>query len=241
MNKKRRGRCVIFHHQEFNEGNGDYREGSQYDVEKIYKAFEKELRFEITVYENLKFFDLCEKIKELSKEEDHSDADCICIFILSHGGFNGTIHARDVSYPFSVIWKPFLECRTLVGKPKLFFVQACRGRTTDQGNMGRHATDSTDAMYTIPTHADFLFGYSTVDDHYAFRDLKAGTWYIDSLCRVIRTHWREYDLTKMLTETSRTVALYYTSSSNNPALDKKKQIPTFTSTLTRQLYFTPKD
>lgn len=28
---------------------------------------------------------------------------------------------------------------------------------------GRSATDLADASYTIPTHADFLYGYSTVE------------------------------------------------------------------------------
>lgn len=61
-------------------------------------------------------------------EEDHSDADCIAVIVLTHGEENGLLVPRDSSifYSVDILWKPFTadKCPTLAGKPKLFFIQA---------------------------------------------------------------------------------------------------------------------
>lgn len=43
---------------------------------------------------------------------------------MSHGDA-GMIHARDHSYKPETLWSPFTgdKCRTLAGKPKVFFIQ----------------------------------------------------------------------------------------------------------------------
>lgn len=53
---------------------------------------------------------------------DHTDNDCIIVVVLTHGA-EGKLEAYDYSYKENEIWKPFLSCRSLIGKPKLFFVQ----------------------------------------------------------------------------------------------------------------------
>lgn len=44
---------------------------------------------------------------------------------MSHGNENGKIFAADGEYDVQELWKKFIgnECATLIGKPKLFFVQ----------------------------------------------------------------------------------------------------------------------
>lgn len=55
---------------------------------------------------------------------DHSDADCLVVVVMTHGD-NGTLHARDHQYPPDMLWKSFtgINCPSLAGKPKLFFIQ----------------------------------------------------------------------------------------------------------------------
>ena len=101
---------------------------------------------------------------------DHSDCDCFACVILSHGeegviyGTNGTVKMEDLVAPFR-------QCRTLVGKPKLFFIQACRGTRLDSGvefTDGAGDDEETDGLgaksrtYRIPMEADFLMAYSVV-------------------------------------------------------------------------------
>lgn len=56
---------------------------------------------------------------------DHQNSDCIVVIVLSHGE-TGRLEARDGNYAVDEIWEPFLNSRTLIGKPKLFFIQVSR-------------------------------------------------------------------------------------------------------------------
>ncbi|KAK1119766.1 hypothetical protein K0M31_013182 [Melipona bicolor] len=239
MNLQKRGKCVIFNHKIFD--NQKNREGTEYDQKAIEYTFNN-LDFEVTTHPDLNYEDVMEEIGNLSKE-NYEDCDCICIFILTHGTSGDYVYARDYRYRLSDIWEKFTadNCRTLAGKPKLFFIQACKGYSTMHGfhAQGRSATDLADASYTIPTHADFLYGYSTVEGYYSFR-AKEGSCYIQTLCEVINKHWRTTDLLKMLTMTSRKVGFGFTATHANVRISGTKQMPTFSSTLTRDLYFIPK-
>lgn len=101
---------------------------------------------------------------------DYTDSDCIMFFILTHGNKRREISARDVYYAVEKLWERFTSdnCVSLAGKPKMFFVNACRGRKKDTGIRlfrGRTETDSPQIMqsYKIPNHADFLIAYSTIE------------------------------------------------------------------------------
>lgn len=86
--------------------------------------------------------------------------------VLSHGD-EGKIYAKDADYPPDTLWNPFSgdRCPTLAGKPKIFFIQACRGSKVDPGAKRTFlARDSSAAAtYTIPAMADMLVMYSTYD------------------------------------------------------------------------------
>lgn len=246
MNHKERGKCVILNHDSFDE-NVPKRDGSDADVEAIKRTFEM-LDFTVVAHQNLNFIEISTEIENLSKE-DHSERDCICVFILSHGSRNGLIHAKDQLYPLDTISSLFTaeNCFTLAGKPKLFFIQACRGSGLDGGIGVRSTsfseTDSAVATvnYKIPTHADFLFGYSTVEGFKSWRDPINGSWYIQVLCKTLETHWEQFDLMKILTITAREIATEYESYHDNVHERGQKQIPTLISMLTREIIFSKKN
>ncbi|XP_050588527.1 caspase-1-like [Bombus affinis] len=237
MNNRRRGKCVIFNHETFNEM--EKRDGTVNDRKAIEHTFTN-LGFEVVPCENFDYISVMDEAVKLS-EDNYEDYDCICIFILSHGTSGDYVYATDYQYRLSDIWERFTadNCPSLTGKPKLFFIQACKGQNAMQGIRAKSTTDSVQNNYTIPTHADFLYGYSSVEGHYSFRGLE-GSYYIQTLCEVINEHWRNMDLLKMLTITSRKVAFEFKVAHNNPILNETKQMPTFSSTLTRDLYFFPK-
>lgn len=85
-----------------------------------------------------------------------------------------------------------------------------------------------------------LKSFTSFAGHYSFRGLK-GSCYIQTLCEVINKHWRNMDLLKMLTIISRKVAFEFEVAHNSSFLNETKQMPTFSSTLTRDLYFLPKN
>ena len=60
-------------------------------------------------------------------QQDHSDADCFVCIILSHGR-QGYVYGTDGLVMIESLTKHFKGdvCESLAGKPKLFFLQACK-------------------------------------------------------------------------------------------------------------------
>jgi hypothetical protein len=61
--------------------------------------------------------------------EDHTLYDCFVCCILSHGGTDEVSGVNNKSVSIKKITSYFRgdKCQTLVGKPKLFFIQTCQG------------------------------------------------------------------------------------------------------------------
>jgi Caspase domain. len=77
--------------------------------------------------------------------------------------------------------------------------------------------------------------------YYSWRNPDAGTWFIQCLCKELQEHASTKDFLKILTRTSRRVAIDYESYNDvNPWHHQQKQVPSFNSMLIRDLYFRPK-
>ncbi|CAK9831339.1 unnamed protein product [Anthophora retusa] len=173
--------------------------------------------------------------------EDHKDRDCLVVAAMSHGE-SGFLFSTDSMYSVDVLWTPFTadRCPTLAGKPKLFFIQACRGTSTDSG-IQMHETDAT-PTYTLPSFADILIAYSTYDGYYSWRNPEHGSWFIDALCQELNEHGKTHDLLRIMTSVIRRVAIEYQSYvPHSEKFHQKKQIPSIVSMLTRLVYFSKKE
>jgi caspase-like apoptosis-related cysteine protease len=60
----------------------------------------------------------------IAAAKDHSSADCLLVAVMTHGD-PGILHCRDTVYRTQELWLHFTgdKCRSLIGKPKLFFIQ----------------------------------------------------------------------------------------------------------------------
>lgn len=248
MMHPRRGKAVIFNHDIFNIDGINPRAGSDVDVKNLVQTFEI-LGFQSVVHNNLTFAQIKTEIGSLSAE-DFSDADCLCITVLTHGMGSNYLLAKDHPYSIDQLWTPFTadRCLTLAGKPKLFFIQACRGERLDSGvtlvsHRSRSETDSSStSSYKIPTHADFLMAYSSVEGFFSWRNPEDGTWFIQCLCDELRKNAGKTDLLKMLTNVSRKVALDYQSFNDAiPWQHEQKQVPSIVSMLIRDVHLRPKN
>ncbi|KAK7501456.1 hypothetical protein BaRGS_00007260 [Batillaria attramentaria] len=167
----RRGRAIIINNKNFRYCGE--RRGSEKDAEALQSVF-KMLGFDVNDVKSNKYTDLTAKaMKEVlqkeAKEYNHADSDCLAVAILSHGDeerlkkvtSKDTIVRRDVI--FGVDWEPVSteyimhifkdeNCPGLIGKPRLFFLQACRGEDFDDGVNIRvvHKKDKTDGDSTQP-------------------------------------------------------------------------------------------
>nr|XP_033325091.1 caspase-1-like isoform X2 [Megalopta genalis] len=236
MNHKRRGVVLIFNHINFKRMAS--RKGSVKDSKDLTETFNR-LGFEIREYVDTTVPTIVSILKSTAAE-DHTDADCLIVVTMSHGE-SGFVYAADTMYPVDMLWAQFTgdRCATLVGKPKLFFIQACRGARLDNGVEMKvvHETDSAD-VYRIPTHADIMVAYSTFDGFYSWRNPDSGSWFIQALCEELNQNGRTRDLLTIMTFVNRRVAIQYQSFvPQDEHFHQRKQIPSIVSMLTRLVYF----
>ncbi|ETN62297.1 caspase short class [Anopheles darlingi] len=236
MNHKRRGMALIFSHYNFAVPHIHFppREGNRVDCDQLSEMLEK-FGFDVHIYHDYKLAeikDVTSKVAQL----DHSDNDCLLVAVLTHGEKGDYLFAYDCVYEFSTIWSQFTadHCRTLAGRPKIFLIQACRG---DELQSGVKIQRDGIARYSIPTHADFLFAYATIQGYMAFRNTTHGSWFINELCKEMRENGHKYDFLTLLTFVSQKVAFEHESVSNDPRFNMRKQMPCIVSMLTRVLLF----
>ncbi|KAK2852351.1 hypothetical protein Q7C36_007552 [Tachysurus vachellii] len=238
MNHERRGLALIFNHEHFQ--FGQERRGTKIDRDILKQRFQA-LGFEVNIHDNKNKTEVLEEILKAA-EMDHADADCfVCVF-LTHGK-EGQISASDDMINIKEITDPFRgdQCKSLVGKPKIFIFQACAGEKYEDavtGMVGGFSDDTEEDLpyiYTIPAGADFLMCYSVAEGFYSFRDIKSGTFYIQDLCEMLEQHGSTLEFTELLT----LVNLKVSRRDAKMGLGKmpKKQMPCFTSMLTKKLYF----
>jgi caspase 7 len=184
---------------------------------------------------------------------------------MTHGKKEGKIFGADREFKVEGLWKKFIgdNCPSLVGKPKLFFIQACRGNLCDPGvlcfekkvshsesiknfmqssSVTEQANEmlKSDTSFVIPTLTDVLVMYSTAEGYFSFRNPADGSWFIQALCEELRESDHD-DLMTILTGVNRRVAFAKQSKvPHDDELDAMKQMPSIVSMLTKNMYFEKK-
>ncbi|KAL6110786.1 casp6 [Pungitius sinensis] len=250
MDNKKRGLALIFNQEHFfwhlrlsvrNGTNAD-----RYNLERRLKN----LNFEVRAYDNLKQVEVLDKINEAACE-NHSDSDCFLLVFLSHGendhvySYDGKISVQDITSLFKGD-----KCKSLVGKPKIFILQACRGDKHDDPVTACDAVDNklktnevvvdASVLHTLPAGADFIMCYSVAEGYYSHRETVNGSWYIQDLCDLLQRYGESHEFTEVLTLVNRKVSMRSVGNSNDRSAIGKKQVPCFASMLTKKLYFRPK-
>ncbi|CAM2112843.1 unnamed protein product [Caretta caretta] len=250
MNHRRRGVALIFNHEQFFwHLTLPDRRGTLADRDNLKRSL-TELGFEVRCFDDLKAEEVMRNIYEVSMD-NHSDADCfVCVF-LSHGEDNH-VYAYDAKIKVQTVTNMFRgdNCPSLVGKPKIFIIQACRGDKHDDPVIVPDAVDSivdqskvnetevdAAAIYTLPAGADFLMCYSVAEGYYSHRETLNGTWYIQDLCEMIRKYGSSLEFTELLTLVNRKVSHRKVDICRDINAIGKKQIPCFASMLTKKLHF----
>ena len=169
---------------------------------------------------------------------------------MSHGSKKGILGRCGESYDVNEIVDFFKgdRCPALITKPKLFFIQACRGNQTDQGQLppqsetgdcvdGKRLTNKIkNPIRRIPTDSDILVAYSTTEGRPAYRYVdwssgrpKGGSCFITCMMKVFHKYGDKEDVMTMMVRVNRALSRYD---------NKSKQIPCQVSMLTQKIYFT---
>ena len=225
------GIALIINNELFTTEKMRFRKGTAIDERNLTHIF-RYLGYKVEVHRDLKSQEMIEIMFEMG-ERNHQMYDSFVCCILSHGT-EGHVYGTDgekVSLRFLTRIVDANHCHTLYGKPKLFFLQACRGKmkeravSTDSGENlplqtpqlsessivltstpGDHRNISTDSDNEIPASADFFFGYATPLGYVAWRDDDYGSWYISELCRSLCEMYRYASLNDIMAKVHERVA-----------------------------------
>ncbi|KAM5336890.1 caspase-6 isoform 2-T2 [Glossophaga mutica] len=253
MDHKRRGLALIFNHERFFwHLTLPERRGTNADRDNLMRRL-SDLGFEVKCFNDLKAEELLLTIHGASTSS-HLDADCFLCVFLSHGEGNH-IYAYDAKIEIQTLTGLFKgdKCQSLVGKPKIFIIQACRGSQHDVPviplDVVDHCTNKPEAnvtevdaasVYTLPAGADFLMCYSVAEGYYSHRETVNGSWYIQDLCEMLRKFGSSLEFTEVLTLVNRKVSQRRVDFCKDVSAIGKKQVPCFASMLTKKLHFFPK-
>ncbi len=133
MERSPRGLCLIINNEEFKKMGT--RHGSTKDAQRLENVFKK-LHFHVELQQNLTRDQMIEAIEDAKKYPYHKKADAFVLIILSHGGDGGKIYgvdAPDADNGYLIVNRDITvnfndrHLRDLRDKPKMFFLNTCRG------------------------------------------------------------------------------------------------------------------
>ncbi|XP_013408949.1 caspase-7-like [Lingula anatina] len=245
MTHKKRGYAIVINNQVFQpQTDKEERRGTKQDAEGIKNRFEA-LGFVVEPYENLTCSQMLRTMGEVGRR-NHSKNDCLALVVMSHGD-EGIVYGTDGIVELDILLAPLKgdKCPTLAGKPKLIFIQACRGTKLDGGvevadEAGLDELDGRNHVHKIPAEADFLIAYSVVPGFFSWRNPTNGSWFMQALIQVLGDYGQQLDILSLMTIVNRKVAYEFESNAASKAMSKKKQVPCITSMLTKLVYFWPK-
>lgn len=249
MTAPERGIALIINIKSFASDRWQSRTGSDKDVRDAKKLF-TDLGFMVRTLENLSKTELLNEVDAISKE-DHHAYNCFVLLLMSHGKSGVVVCSDDQTLPIQSILDVLANCHTLWGKPKLLFIQACRGELEDVGVPFRSSNLVSQAEVDspidkerqpetrVPTYADFLVASSTVDDYVSYRGDVDGSYYVRCLVEVFRERVSYDHLNDMLTIVNNRVSNMEAprQSRNKNEYRLGKQIPEVRHTLRKQVRF----
>ncbi|KAG1679342.1 Caspase-2 [Nymphon striatum] len=249
MTSSPRGIALVINNMDFNEGptKNDLmraRTGSDVDSFRIERLFER-LNFVVLRHRNLKASEMLKVIKRFSKKSEHKEMDSALVFIMSHGSSGDIVFGSDAEpVNYNAILNMFNnnDCKNLVGKPKMFFFQACRGDNIDLGvvHKGTHndahpleESKSYEDESKLPSRSDILVASSTIPGNTSYRNQATGSWFVEIIFKVFAESACNRHLVDMLTEVANELSKRQTE-------DGEKQGPeTILQSWRKNLYFNP--
>ncbi|MEE6510886.1 hypothetical protein FKM82_031228 [Ascaphus truei] len=239
MSRVMRGHALIIVMTEFRSrpgGSGvtlEQRRGAKRDADRLFRVLSR-LGYDVTLRLDIS----AAEIKRLYREESKMpQGECFISILSSHGEegmiydfFGESVQLRELYH----ILAP-QSCPQLAGKPKLFFIQACRGTQFDEGVMletdsGPCHTDAISHMLSLPR--DTVVIYASTEGYVAFQN-PLGSVFLQTLCDLLEGEERDLELMRILTRLCSLVAYGFQSRGQHGGY---KEMPCYVTNLTREVY-----
>ncbi|XP_018324424.1 caspase-3-like [Agrilus planipennis] len=184
--------------------NKDERKGSEIDVKNLCSLF-TQMGFKVNAPNRKEWTrkDIEYAISSFKSNKRLKEYDVCIVVVMSHGnggiGSDSTVivcsNNETVETNWIVTQFDGINCRDLLGKPKIFVFQCCRG--AQEYHRQKPATDGPSPQ------SDILVAYSTVPGFVSYRCKDCGSWYIYTFCKIFMEHAYDThveDLLKMVDE-----------------------------------------
>ena len=196
------GLALIINIKDFAGEPNKTRYGSEKDVENL-EGLAEHLNLKVILVQNPTKVEFLKAILDFVEQLENNDADLSLVCIMSHGGEDNKIAAADNNYVNIEV--DILDrfqnkfCKKMIGKPKVFLFQACRGGEKDAGVMvptgSRSAVTDSSGIVTEQRNDSFE-AYSTTPHHVSYRYTN-GSPFITITCQVIKENSNKMHLQDM--------------------------------------------
>ncbi|KAM9174012.1 caspase-2 isoform 2-T2 [Pangshura tecta] len=249
-----RGLALVLSNMHFSsEKDLEFRSGGDVDYAALEMLF-KHLGYRVTVLHDQTAQEMQKALQMFSQLPAHRDVDSCIVALLSHGIEGGIYGVDGKLLQLQEIFTLFdnANCPSLQNKPKMFFVQACRGDETDRGvdqRDGKERSDSpgceeSDAnkeenpRLRLPTRSDMICGYASLKGTAAMRNTKRGSWYVEALTSVFAKDSQNMHVADMLVKVNRLIK-EREGYAPGTEFHRCKEMSEYCSTLCQDLYLFP--
>ena len=189
MTNVRHGVALIVNNEQFQ--RHPRREGSDRDEANLvqtwlFLGYRVEVRRNLTSVEMVEIFEDIDSFIEVSDksagEENTVSHDSFVSCFLSHGSADDIMGTDSKSVKMADVECMIGRSTKLQSKPKLFFVQACRG---PRAGAEVQSDDDSEYRHRITNRSDMHFSYATVPGNKAYRNITKGSWFVTELCKTL--------------------------------------------------------
>ncbi|KAF5907712.1 chloride channel protein 1-like, partial [Clarias magur] len=232
MSSSPRGLALVLSNVRFEAGLSDLdtRRGGEVDEEVLRRLF-TELNFTVYLKKDLTLQAMRACIEQFARQPEHARSDCCVVCLLSHG-VEGSIYGIDGKLlELEWVFEQFdnAHCTLLQNKPKMFFIQACRGEEMDCGvdqldgddsmqstdceqrdagreenhdrqNRASEESEGERLRVKLPQRSDMICGFATLKGTAAMRNTKKGSWFIQELNTAMRQKAKDTHLSDILVQ-----------------------------------------
>lgn len=244
MTSDPRGLCLIVNNINFEQDIFPERKGSDEDAKRFDDIFQQ-LGFKVIMTRNQTADQMRQQFKDVAAacKQEH---DALFVFILSHGSEHGIYGTDGMEVNLQTEVLSYFDnrnCKMMLGKPKVFVLQACRGRAADYGGDGdaldsiawsdklpRSAVnrvpksllpwcESRKQRQKHPIRTDMLLVFSCLQGFVSVRNELAGSWLGVALAYFIMMYAHEKDLQKIINLATGDVIQRESSSGHMQSID----------------------
>lgn len=204
----------------------DHPTGSDVDVQRLLKLF-KGIGYNVRVIRDplsARHFET--QLKDLLAT--HAVGDSVIVAVLARASNEGMICCNGDIFSVNEMVSILGNADIYLGKPKLIFIQASRDSRSSHFRIRQdeEREDSDSSPLGIPAHSHVLIDYVTLPGFASHRNLRKGSWYIQSLVEVFSKHAFQDDVLTLLTLV-------------NSKVSRKFKTMQGQNTLKRKLFFLP--